>query len=153
MSENQAPAVGVSLKSICGSGKDGVEMVFQTHFPSSLSAEEMDLLLDKYAKRLERQRLIGEIPEIKEGIARHKKSIKDIEDGIVRIDRQQQLDWEKSGRSGQAKLSAANQKQREESSINLKGWREGLEKLEAKLAEANALLDDNYKKPRAVKSA
>jgi len=151
---SEVAAVGVSMKSIAGSGKDGTEIVLQTHFPSDLSSDEMDFHLDKLAGRLDRQRQIGEIPAIREQIAMCLKSIKAIEDDTERLDRGAQKDWEDSGRTGKVQFSKANQKQREEIALNLKGWKDKLADAEARLNKALELLNEGeVEQVRAAQTA
>jgi hypothetical protein len=148
---NEVSAIGVSMKSIAGSGKDGTEIVLQTHFPSDLTPDQMDWHLDKLAGRLDRQRTIGEIPALIESVEHCKKSIRNIEEDTERLDRSSQKDWEDSGRSGKVQFSKANQKQREEIALNLKGWKDRLAEAQNKLSIATGLLNEG--KVEQVKAA
>ena len=132
----EVAAVGVSMQTQAGSGKDLTNITLQTHFPSDISSDDMDEQLDKLAGSLERQRVIGEIPAIIESIAKHNKSIDNILSDIDRIDTKAQKDWDKSGRSGSVKLSNANHKHREETANTIKHWRDMLDIEEKKLAIA-----------------
>jgi hypothetical protein len=141
----------VSLTTAAGSGPDQTNLVIQTHMPMDWSESEMDWFLDKLSARLARQRIVGDIPKHQGDIKHCKKAINNIESDIARLDSNQQIDWDKSGRSGTVKLSAANQKAREDTALTLKQWKERLVDSERLLAEAYQLL--NEQSGKAAKTA
>jgi hypothetical protein len=140
-SADDVAAVGVSMKSIAGSGKDGVEIAVQTHFPLDLSAEEMDENLDILAGRLARQRVIGEIPAYLEAIEKHEQDIYQIKKDTAAITERKKKDWKESGRSGPMKLSANSKREFNAIEQNLETYEEKLAILKVKLAEAISVRD------------
>jgi hypothetical protein len=138
---DEVAAVGVSMKSIAGSGKDGVEIAVQTHFPLDLTEDQMDGYLDLLSGRLARQRVVGEIPALEEAIEKHYDDIKQIKTDTARIDAQHKKDWAASGRKGPVKLTNSNVKQREAVMANIETYEEKVAILEKKLEEALAVRD------------
>jgi hypothetical protein len=142
----------VSFTTMAGSGPDQTNIVVQTHIDVTQDAGDIDNQLDMISARLERQRVIGEIPARAENIERMTSQIKQMESDTKRLDKEAQADWQKSGRSGDFKLSKANQKNRDEVEINVKNLKDRIKDEQNKLEYAIEVRDGKLK-VKAVKTA
>jgi len=147
-------AMGISIKGIVGSGKDGSELAMSTYVDASLPREEIDHMLDKIMFCVQRQRIVGDIPFLVEQINHCEKSINSITEAIARDDRIAESQWEKQGKHGNVKLKQAEKQRRDQQLVDLNGWQTDLEGYQKKLKEAEVLLaEGEVEQGKAVKSA
>ncbi len=155
LGDNDVTAMGISFKTMLGSGKDGAEFAMSTYIASDLPEEEINSMLDKMQNCINRQRVLGEIPFINEQIAHCEKSIDSVTNGIVAFDQRCEADWNKQSKHGNMKLKQADQEKRNQQMIDLNGWKRDLEIYQEKLRQAQSTLDGSgeVEQERAVKSA
>jgi hypothetical protein len=142
----------ISFTTQIGSGPDATNMVVQASVDITKDEGDIDLELDKIACRLERQRVIGEIPMYIENIERCRSQINQMNEDMGRLDAKAQEDWQKSGRKGELKLSKQNEQNRVEVLLNIKKLEDRIKTDENKLNYAIEVRDGKSK-IRAVKTA
>lgn len=135
------PAIGVSLNIPVGPEKESIGLVFQTHLPGDASQEEIDTRLDRFFEHAKRQQAIGRIPGLEKEVAKFRFNIGNLEDDIVKLDKQAQEKYEQTGRTGSAKLSATDKAARENALVNVDRYKEMLKTIEQELADAVSLRD------------
>ena len=136
-----ADYASVSMTTQVGSGPDAVNLVVQSHVDVTRSGEDIDVDLDKIAQRLERQRVIGEIPAYVENIERCQGQIDQMEKDLKRLDASFDEKWKKSGKQGDPKDSPANAKHRTEVLLNVKNLEESIQVNQNKLSFAIEVRD------------
>lgn len=146
-------AMGVSFKTIVGSGKDGQELAMSTHVGSNWSDKKINGMLDKISRILERQRVIGEIPFLEEKIKGLKEGIENVIEQTNLVDTKHQIDWEKKNKRGKVVLSESQEAERNNLMINLGRHQEDLEEATKQLNHAKSLRDGEVEQGKAVEQA
>lgn len=147
-----ADYASVSMTTQVGSGPDATNLVVQSHVDITRSGEDIDVDLDKLAQRLERQRVIGEIPAFVENIERCKSQIRKMNEDMQRLDGDFAEKWKKSGKTGDPKDSPQNAKHRKEVLLNIKTLEDSIQENENKLSFAIEVRDGKTD-IKAVKTA
>lgn len=147
------PAIGVSLNIPVGEGPKTIGLVFQTHIPGDLPDAEVNERLDKFMEHGRRQQIIGKIPDLKKEVEKFEFNIRNIEEDIAKLDKQNAEKYEERGRVGAVKLNATDKAARENALVNLNRYNEMLAKIKTELAEAENLKKLDKAEKKAAKAA
>ena len=139
------PAIGVSLNIPVGNEKESIGLVFQTHLPGDLSDDEINARLDRFFVSAKRQQAIGRIPSLEKEVAKYEFNINNLKEDIIKLDKQAQEKYEQTGRTGPAKIGAADKAARENALVNVERYEKMLDTIREELAEAVALRDGDKK--------
>ena len=146
------PALGYAFKTLLGEGPLATEVGLQSHIASDASEDELNAVMDKCRRALERQKAIVDIPNVTRALKANREGLINLRKEAQKMDREAAEAGRKGGRSGEPKMNELDAGRREKITIDEKRYLILIPELEEKLSIALAYRDGETKQ-KAAKSA
>ncbi len=145
------PALSLNFQTLIGDkGKDQTQIAMQTYIDRDSSESEINELMDKCFKSLERRKAMDRIPSLERALASELESQKNLWKQIKTFDREIEEKNLKNPRS-EIKMSALDTTTSEAHKINEKKFSDNIKEIRAELDKAYQLMGGN--KVKAVRTA
>lgn len=133
-----SPGIGWSYEQRFGDERRPKSLVAQMHIPLDMEGKEVDALLDKIRKSMDRQAALYDLEEALRAIEDHRAKIREMHSLLSGVETQFQLEYEARGRKGDwtpDKMSPNQQAQKKTAEQNLRHWEDGFERWARKADE------------------